>query len=58
MSTNDTDYVDHLTVLACERFAWLQRSAPDLLLVSHGNQLNYITTAWTCGYVIGQIPSK
>lgn len=24
----------------------------------HGNQLNYITTAWTCGYVIGQIPSK
>ena len=23
-----------------------------------GNQLNYITTAWTCGYVIGQIPSK
>ncbi|KAJ7581161.1 MFS general substrate transporter [Mycena floridula] len=24
----------------------------------HGNQLNYITTAWTCGYVIGQIPSN
>lgn len=24
----------------------------------HGNQLNYITTAWTCGYVIGQIPAK
>ncbi|KAI5832240.1 MFS general substrate transporter [Schizophyllum commune Tattone D] len=23
-----------------------------------GNQLNYITTAWTCGYVIGQIPSN
>ncbi|KAF8259265.1 MFS general substrate transporter [Lactarius quietus] len=23
----------------------------------HGNQLNYITTAWTVGYVIGQIPS-
>ncbi|RPD72453.1 MFS general substrate transporter [Lentinus tigrinus ALCF2SS1-7] len=26
--------------------------------LSHGNQLNYITTAWTCGYVIGQIPSN
>ncbi|EIW57174.1 MFS general substrate transporter [Trametes versicolor FP-101664 SS1] len=24
----------------------------------HGNQLNYITTAWTCGYVLGQIPSN
>ncbi|ETW80152.1 major facilitator superfamily, partial [Heterobasidion irregulare TC 32-1] len=24
----------------------------------HGNELNYITTAWTCGYVIGQIPSN
>ncbi|EPT05490.1 hypothetical protein FOMPIDRAFT_1034201 [Fomitopsis schrenkii] len=24
----------------------------------HGNQLNYITTAWTCGYVIGQIPAN
>ncbi len=24
----------------------------------HGNQLNYITTSWTIGYVIGQIPSK
>lgn len=24
----------------------------------HGNQLNYITTSWTVGYVIGQIPSK
>ncbi|EMD31479.1 hypothetical protein CERSUDRAFT_119703 [Gelatoporia subvermispora B] len=24
----------------------------------HGNQLNYITTAWTVGYVIGQIPSN
>ncbi|KAJ3776044.1 MFS general substrate transporter, partial [Lentinula raphanica] len=23
-----------------------------------GNDLNYITTAWTCGYVIGQIPSN
>jgi len=23
-----------------------------------GNQLNYLTTAWTCGYVIGQIPSN
>ncbi|VDC07710.1 unnamed protein product [Peniophora sp. CBMAI 1063] len=23
-----------------------------------GNQLNYITTAWTCGYVIGQLPSN
>ncbi|KIY47810.1 MFS general substrate transporter [Fistulina hepatica ATCC 64428] len=27
-------------------------------LLRHGNQLNYITTAWTCGYVIGQIPSN
>ena len=24
----------------------------------HGNQLNCIATAWTCGYVLGQIPSK
>ncbi|KAI9441913.1 MFS general substrate transporter [Lactarius indigo] len=24
----------------------------------HGNQLNYITTSWTVGYVIGQIPSN
>jgi len=24
----------------------------------HGNQLNYITTSWTVGYIIGQIPSK
>lgn len=24
----------------------------------HGNQLNYIVTAWTCGYVLGQVPSK
>ncbi|KAG7451448.1 MFS general substrate transporter [Guyanagaster necrorhizus] len=24
----------------------------------HGNEYNYITTAWTCGYVIGQIPSN
>ncbi|EEB94668.1 hypothetical protein MPER_06482 [Moniliophthora perniciosa FA553] len=24
----------------------------------YGNELNYIVTAWTCGYVIGQIPSK
>jgi hypothetical protein len=24
----------------------------------HGNQLNYITTSWTVGYVIGHIPSK
>lgn len=24
----------------------------------HGNQLNYITTAWTVGYVVGQIPSN
>ncbi|KAE9406271.1 hypothetical protein BT96DRAFT_934280 [Gymnopus androsaceus JB14] len=23
-----------------------------------GNDLNYITTAWTCGYIIGQIPSN
>ncbi|KAF9074172.1 major facilitator superfamily domain-containing protein, partial [Rhodocollybia butyracea] len=23
-----------------------------------GNDLNYITTAWTCGYVLGQIPSN
>lgn len=23
-----------------------------------GNDLNFITMAWTCGYVIGQIPSK
>ena len=27
-------------------------------LLLHGNQLNYITTSWTVGYVIGQIPSK
>ncbi|KIY50682.1 MFS general substrate transporter [Fistulina hepatica ATCC 64428] len=27
-------------------------------LLRHGNQFNYITTAWTCGYVIGQIPSN
>ncbi|ETW83499.1 major facilitator superfamily [Heterobasidion irregulare TC 32-1] len=27
-------------------------------LTLHGNELNYITTAWTCGYVIGQIPSN
>ncbi|KAF9650416.1 MFS general substrate transporter [Thelephora ganbajun] len=24
----------------------------------HGNQLNYIITAWTCGYVLGQFPSN
>ncbi|KAK0494216.1 MFS general substrate transporter [Armillaria luteobubalina] len=24
----------------------------------HGNQLNFITTAWTIGYVVGQIPSN
>uniref|UniRef100_A0A0W0GCK8 Putative MFS general substrate transporter n=1 Tax=Moniliophthora roreri TaxID=221103 RepID=A0A0W0GCK8_MONRR len=24
----------------------------------YGNELNYIVTAWTCGYVIGQIPSN
>ena len=24
----------------------------------HGNQLNYITTSWTVGYVIGHVPSK
>lgn len=24
----------------------------------HGNQLNYITTAWTVGYVVGQSPSN
>ncbi|KAH9913575.1 major facilitator superfamily domain-containing protein [Epithele typhae] len=24
----------------------------------HGNELNYITTAWTCGYVLGQVPSN
>ncbi|PCH39357.1 MFS general substrate transporter [Wolfiporia cocos MD-104 SS10] len=30
----------------------------DACLLSHGNELNYITTAWTCGYVIGQIPSN
>ncbi|KAK0223546.1 MFS general substrate transporter [Armillaria fumosa] len=24
----------------------------------YGNEYNYITTAWTCGYVIGQIPSN
>ncbi|KAH9957690.1 hypothetical protein BC827DRAFT_644463 [Russula dissimulans] len=24
----------------------------------HGNQLNYIITLWTIGYVVGQIPSK
>ncbi|GAW12512.1 hypothetical protein ANO14919_018820 [Xylariales sp. No.14919] len=24
----------------------------------YGNQLNYITTAWTVGYVIGEIPSN
>ncbi|EPT05466.1 hypothetical protein FOMPIDRAFT_1044801 [Fomitopsis schrenkii] len=24
----------------------------------HGNELNYIKTAWTCGYVIGQIPAN
>lgn len=24
----------------------------------HGNQLNYITTSWTVGYIIGQVPSK
>lgn len=24
----------------------------------YGNQLNYMTTAWTVGYVIGEIPSN
>ncbi|KAI0032098.1 MFS general substrate transporter [Vararia minispora EC-137] len=36
--------------------AYVSGMQEDLRL--HGNQLNYITTAWTCGYVIGQIPSN
>ncbi|TFK48144.1 MFS general substrate transporter [Heliocybe sulcata] len=36
--------------------AYVSGMQEDLKL--HGNQLNYITTAWTCGYVIGQIPSN
>ncbi|KAI0741232.1 MFS general substrate transporter [Irpex lacteus] len=36
--------------------AYVSGMKTDLQL--HGNQLNYITTAWTCGYVIGQIPSN
>ncbi|KZT19853.1 MFS general substrate transporter [Neolentinus lepideus HHB14362 ss-1] len=36
--------------------AYVSGMQDDLKL--HGNQLNYITTAWTCGYVIGQIPSN
>ena len=24
----------------------------------YGNQLNYMTTSWTCGYILGQIPSN
>ena len=24
----------------------------------YGNQLNYMQTAWTIGYIIGQIPSN
>ncbi|KAK0205081.1 MFS general substrate transporter [Desarmillaria ectypa] len=29
-----------------------------LTISRYGNEYNYITTAWTCGYVIGQIPSN
>ncbi|KAK0194100.1 MFS general substrate transporter [Armillaria mellea] len=29
-----------------------------LIISRYGNEYNYITTAWTCGYVIGQIPSN
>ncbi|KIK56909.1 hypothetical protein GYMLUDRAFT_46802 [Collybiopsis luxurians FD-317 M1] len=36
--------------------AYVSGMQEDLNLV--GNDLNYITTAWTCGYVIGQIPSN
>ncbi|KZT19852.1 MFS general substrate transporter [Neolentinus lepideus HHB14362 ss-1] len=36
--------------------AYVSGMQDDLKL--HGNQLNYITTAWTCGYVLGQIPSN
>ncbi|EKM58676.1 uncharacterized protein PHACADRAFT_207467 [Phanerochaete carnosa HHB-10118-sp] len=36
--------------------AYVSGMKDDLKL--HGNELNYITTAWTCGYVIGQIPSN
>lgn len=36
--------------------AYVSGMKEDLNLV--GNDLNYITTAWTCGYVIGQIPSN
>ncbi|KAH7879195.1 MFS general substrate transporter [Lentinula edodes] len=36
--------------------AYVSGMQEDLHLV--GNDLNYITTAWTCGYVIGQIPSN
>ncbi|KAI0276188.1 MFS general substrate transporter [Russula aff. rugulosa BPL654] len=36
--------------------AYVSGMKEDLRL--HGNQLNYITTSWTVGYVIGQIPSN
>ncbi|KAJ3784988.1 MFS general substrate transporter [Lentinula aff. detonsa] len=36
--------------------AYVSGMQEDLHLV--GNDLNYIITAWTCGYVIGQIPSN
>ncbi|KAH9014762.1 MFS general substrate transporter [Lactarius pseudohatsudake] len=36
--------------------AYVSGMQEDLRL--HGNQLNYITTSWTVGYVIGQIPSN
>ncbi|KAF8491461.1 major facilitator superfamily domain-containing protein [Russula emetica] len=41
---------------AAEENAYVSGMKEDLRL--HGNQLNYIKTSWTVGYVIGQIPSN
>ncbi|KAI9507764.1 MFS general substrate transporter, partial [Russula earlei] len=45
-------YLDQQNVIN----AYVSGMKEDLHL--HGNQLNYITTSWTIGYVIGQIPSN
>ncbi|KAH9924098.1 MFS general substrate transporter [Amylocystis lapponica] len=54
--TARTPLFPHAFVLKDIQNAYVSGMQKDLGL--HGNQLNYITTAWTCGYVIGQIPSN
>jgi ACS family pantothenate transporter-like MFS transporter len=51
--------------LYLECMYWLQYEKDNRLIGNrkedlslYGNQLNYMTTAWTVGYVIGEIPSN